>query len=166
MKCFKHQENEASGVCRNCALGLCRECFYDAAADLGVVCSEQCRERVRKVLASFDELEELKPRYEEDRRRYAKLADENELRNAKIMADNDYQKEKNVQLYLNLAGQEKKSFYFCAAIGFSMLGYGGIYAKFLDWYFCFGLGIILLVFAFNAFHRSEAYRKFAAQESF
>jgi hypothetical protein len=161
MKCFNHQEFEAVGVCRNCSKTVCRECLFSTEFPLGVVCSEKCFERVEWLVNSLEESEKLKLRNETDRLHYKELVERNEIRDARMLAENDLLREKNSQLYANLSGQELKGFYFCGALSAGMFGYGAAYAAFFDWYFCIGMGTILLVFAFNAFNKSGVYKKYA-----
>ena len=162
MNCFNHQESVAVGVCRNCSKSVCHECLLQTEFPVGVVCSEQCRERVAWLIKTLEESDKLKPQIEADRFHYKQLSERNEIRDARILAENDNLKEKNTRLYENLSKQEKRSGFLCGAISAGMLGYGGIYAHFFDWYFCIGLGIILFVFSFNAFNRSDVYKKYAA----
>ena len=161
MKCFDHNESEAVGVCRNCNKSVCSGCLTFAEFPIGVVCSEKCRERVEWLLGTLEESDRLRPQFEADRLHYKQLSERNEIRDARILAENDHLKEKNTQLYENLSKQEKRGFYFCGAISVGMFGYGATYAHFIDWYFCLGMGTILLVFAFNAFNRSDVYKKYA-----
>jgi hypothetical protein len=47
MKCYRHREDEAVGVCVACGKGLCAElCSHES--DLGIHCDEPCAERSRK----------------------------------------------------------------------------------------------------------------------
>jgi hypothetical protein len=161
MNCFNHQESDAVGVCRNCSKMICRECLFFSELPVGVVCSEYCFEKVTWLINILEENEQLKPRYEEDRRRYVELSERNENRDSRILAENDHLKEKNTQLYANLSRQEKRGGFLCAILSAGLLGYGGIYTHFFDWYFCIGLGTILFVFSFNAFNRSDVYKKYA-----
>lgn len=47
MKCFRHREHDAVGVCVACGKGLCAEaCSHDS--ELGLHCDERCTERSRK----------------------------------------------------------------------------------------------------------------------
>ena len=42
MRCFKHNDAEAVGICRNCLKGVCKECAIEVKN--GIVCSDSCAE--------------------------------------------------------------------------------------------------------------------------
>ena len=45
MNCFKHQDTNSVGVCRNCFKGVCSECAIEF--DSGIACSEECLEKAK-----------------------------------------------------------------------------------------------------------------------
>jgi hypothetical protein len=45
MKCYKHHELDAVGVCKNCNKGLCPECTADV--DNGIACKNSCEQAVK-----------------------------------------------------------------------------------------------------------------------
>lgn len=48
MKCYRHQDLDAVGICRGCGKGICAaHCARDIGT--GLVCSDACRERVETV---------------------------------------------------------------------------------------------------------------------
>ncbi|MGN6152761.1 MAG: hypothetical protein ACTHOH_12265 [Lysobacteraceae bacterium] len=59
MKCFRHQDLDAVGICRGCGKGVCAaHCVQDLGT--GLACSDACRSRVegiealnRKTAASY-----------------------------------------------------------------------------------------------------------------
>lgn len=52
MKCFRHRESDAVGACKHCFKGVCTECAKDTL--LGVVCSPECEEQVKSLMALVD----------------------------------------------------------------------------------------------------------------
>lgn len=40
MKCFRHRESEALGICKNCSKGLCSGCLVDL--NNGIACKNAC----------------------------------------------------------------------------------------------------------------------------
>ncbi|PWT98936.1 MAG: hypothetical protein C5B53_06095 [Candidatus Melainabacteria bacterium] len=49
MKCFRHRESDALGICKNCSKGLCSECAIDLKD--GIACKDTCREKVERINA-------------------------------------------------------------------------------------------------------------------
>ena len=47
MKCFKHGDVDAVGVCKWCGKGLCADCAVDT--DGGLACRDSCEEKVKKL---------------------------------------------------------------------------------------------------------------------
>ncbi len=47
MKCFRHHERDAVGVCRSCYKGLCPDCAVEV--DKSLACRNSCEEDVRAV---------------------------------------------------------------------------------------------------------------------
>jgi hypothetical protein len=52
MKCFKHPQADAVGICKHCCKGICAECVNDTAG--GIVCSTQCQEEVQSIKNLLD----------------------------------------------------------------------------------------------------------------
>ena len=54
MKCSRHREQDAIGVCAACGKGLCSDaCAQDGA--FGLHCDAACAERLRRRASSWDE---------------------------------------------------------------------------------------------------------------
>ncbi len=51
MKCFRHPDIDAVGVCKACYKGVCRECAVDLGHSLA--CSLTCEEEARQVNAQI-----------------------------------------------------------------------------------------------------------------
>jgi hypothetical protein len=47
MKCYKHHEIDALGMCKNCNKGLCNECVVDVGS--GIACRNSCEQAVKDV---------------------------------------------------------------------------------------------------------------------
>ena len=45
MNCYKHADQQAVGVCRECGKATCRECCDDTGH--GIACSQTCAEQLR-----------------------------------------------------------------------------------------------------------------------
>ena|SRR5690348_6265815 len=52
MKCFKHSQLDAVGVCKHCYKAVCPECTIDTG--YGVACSPQCQEELTVVKALIE----------------------------------------------------------------------------------------------------------------
>jgi hypothetical protein len=49
MKCFRHHEIDALGICKNCSKGLCSDCLADLKD--GIACKDTCTARVEAINA-------------------------------------------------------------------------------------------------------------------
>jgi hypothetical protein len=153
MNCFNHRSVNAIGVCRNCSKSVCDECLFWHEQPIGIVCGEVCKARIEKLISTMANNDKLREQTERDRSTmYEQLRDTQKM------------KLKTRELHLNLAKDNKKTFYLCAVGTFGLYGYSFAYAKFFDWYFSFSLGTILLVIAFAAYHRAIALNKFATDD--
>ena len=52
MKCFRHAQSEAVGICKHCSKGVCSECANDTG--FGVVCSPGCKDEVIAIRAMIE----------------------------------------------------------------------------------------------------------------
>lgn len=59
MKCFRHPQSDAVGVCKYCFKGACVECVKDT--EVGVVCSPKCEEEVRSIKTLMDRSKQAFP---------------------------------------------------------------------------------------------------------
>jgi len=48
MKCFKHIDKDAVGICKSCGKGLCPECA--TVFQKGLACKEECEEEVQALI--------------------------------------------------------------------------------------------------------------------
>ena len=53
MRCFYHQDQEAVGICKSCAKGLCNECCADVGK--GLACKTRCEIDVRTLNDYIDQ---------------------------------------------------------------------------------------------------------------
>jgi hypothetical protein len=49
MNCYRHPENPAVGICKNCSKGVCMNCLTDVGD--GIACTETCTDLTRKINA-------------------------------------------------------------------------------------------------------------------
>ena len=47
MKCYKHSEVDALGVCKTCLKGLCNECIVDIGS--GIACRGLCEQTAKYI---------------------------------------------------------------------------------------------------------------------
>jgi hypothetical protein len=47
MKCFRHNNSEAIGICKNCGKGLCTFCVVDLG--YGLACIDSCQDAVKAI---------------------------------------------------------------------------------------------------------------------
>ena len=47
MNCYNHEDKPASGVCRACGKGLCRECIAEVPG--GIACRNHCEKQVETI---------------------------------------------------------------------------------------------------------------------
>jgi len=52
MKCFRHGQSEAVGLCKHCLRGVCNECAIDTG--FGLACSTDCRNEVLSLKAMVE----------------------------------------------------------------------------------------------------------------
>lgn len=45
MKCYKHNETDALGICKSCQKGVCRECIVDVEGR--IACKDSCEQEVK-----------------------------------------------------------------------------------------------------------------------
>jgi hypothetical protein len=69
VKCFRHREVDAIGICKSCQRGLCGDCVE--IVDRGLACRESCVEDVRRIGRIVDASEASLSRSPEAYRRVA-----------------------------------------------------------------------------------------------
>jgi hypothetical protein len=153
MNCFNHRTSSAIGVCRGCNKSVCDECLFWHEQPIGIVCSEDCKTKIDKLIATMAVNEKLREQAERDKSVVYEQ-----------MRDTQKMKAKNRELQLNLAKGNKNTFYLCTVGTLGLYGYSFAYAKFFDWYFSFSLGTIMLIIAFASYHRAIALNKFASDD--
>lgn len=62
MKCFRHVERDAVGICKSCGKGICPDCAVDLGR--GLACRGQCEGEVRALIDLVDRNVRLGPKTE------------------------------------------------------------------------------------------------------
>ncbi|HVF66383.1 MAG TPA: hypothetical protein VM914_01880 [Pyrinomonadaceae bacterium] len=111
------------------------------------MCGGLCRERIETLVSRFDETG-----------RRSRQIDMNQTRVDSQMA-------RTAKVYKRLSEANFKGAVLSGVgAGLSML-YSGLYANFVESYFAFGLGVVLLVMAFVMHFRSRAFREFYEEQA-
>lgn len=53
MQCYYHSESHASGVCKNCQRGICRECVAEVLN--GIACAGRCERQATSIGRTMNE---------------------------------------------------------------------------------------------------------------
>lgn len=78
MRCYNHDEKEASSICKMCDKALCKECSIELKS--GMVCKATCQERMKEYEDLQVVSEKIKTNYEKAAKSY-----DQRLRNYDLM---------------------------------------------------------------------------------